>query len=459
MEKTLDSAFDAMRKGKRFPIALMTVLLCIGVCIAYSHNTTPAPFFSVLFDFYNMDPVTDQPLMNLSMSIIYPFIIVCTFIGTMLESKLGTRRLFTLFMIFVTAGALLNLAASNYGIFLAGRIVYAIGFGLSIPTMGSAIMSWFRPKAREFMTALNGVFPLLGALLCFGTFAPAGIAFGGEGGLMAGWQMGAAFTGFITLAALIIWIAVTRKDIDSINFAAAEAKHMGVTESAEKGVFGWLLKRREVKSIMITFICDFTMYAYIATILPFWLMTAGAGMDEVSANVWAAIAFPLFGVIGVAAGATITTKTGRRKPVIVACQIIKLVGIMMAALLADVSVTFIIIGVALFGIGNGGWMSPMFLVPTELPGTNSTRVAGGFSLFLSSGYVAGFIMPIVGGIIATAFIAGSGITEQAAQVAYGYKWSMFILGLSHVIAVISALTLRETGPGRRPKLKENPESV
>jgi MFS family permease len=453
--KMLDQKFDEAVKGRRFPLALMTIILCIGACIAFAHNTTPAPFFDTLYQFYSMDPVRDQAAMNLSLSIVFPFFIAFSLFGTMLERKIGTRNMLTLFMLIVSIGVLLTFVSSTYVMYLVSRCIFGIGFGLHIPTFGSAIAKWYRPKAREFMTALYGVFPLLGALVCYATF-PVVAEIAGS------WQMGAAYTGIISLVAVIIWIAVVRKDVDDINLTETQNIATGMIEEADvKGsIFGWLLKQREMKSIMVTFACDFTVYAYIATILPLWLMVSGDGMSVVKANTWAAIAFPMFGVIGVIIGATTTTKLGLRKPVIVTCQVVKLLGCMIAALFCDQGVQFVIIGAALFGLGNGGWMSAMFLVPTELKGTNSSRVAGGWSIILSVGYVFGFIMPVIGGALATAFAlkleaTGVNVGTNALQ-AYGFKWSFFILGLSHVIAIIAASTLRETGPGRKKKIEAPP---
>lgn len=99
-------------------------------------------------------------------------------------------------------------------------------------------------------------------------------------------------------------------------------------------------------------------------------------------------------------------------------------------------------------------MPPLFIIPTELKGTNASRTAAGFSMFNFFGWTAGCIFPAVGGAIATAVITGNAeIMKQSqdVQLAYGYKWSMLVVGLIHIVAIIFALILRETGPGRKPK--------
>ncbi|MGI5892378.1 MAG: MFS transporter [Bacillota bacterium] len=457
MNKTSSSfgkLLDEKLKDKRFPIAIITFLMILGVAMSFSHNSSPAPFIPSMIGYFNLDPVMDQSLINLSMSIMFISTIPATFIGTYWEQKLGTRRLFTLAMLFTCVGVLMVFLSSlGYGVFLTGRVIYGFGFGLALPFLGSAIMSWFRPRGRQIMTTLNGIFPLLGALLSYTFFPILGGAYGGAEGLSSGWIFGYGFSGFIVLAVIVIWIITVRKDVDKINIAAEEEKFLGIKQHQEKekqNVVLWALKTNQIRCIIACFMCDFMMYMYIATVLPIWLINAG-GMSEVMANTWTAIAFPVFGVIGVTLGGILTNVLGKRKPIVLFCQVLKLIGIIVATLGSDISTFYIIFGVALFGLGNGGWMSAMYIIPTEIPGTNASKVAASYSVFNSLGFVAGLIMPVVGGVIATNLIGSSGITNEAAQLAYGYKWSVLILGLFHIIAIISAIKLKETGLGRKKK--------
>jgi MFS family permease len=452
-EGKLESALDSYLKDKHLPVKLMAVLLFVGSLIGFAQNTSPAPFIPSMIGFFGLDSVQDQGLINLSMSIIFASTIPAQFIGTVIEEKFGTRLLFSLAMLISAIGVvMIFIPSDDYGLFLVGRVVYGLGFGFNVPALGSAFMKWFRPKGRQIMVTLNGVLPLLGALVTYVTFPVIADIAGGDGGLDAGWQMGYGFTGFIVFAVFVIWIVGVRKKADAINIAAEEERILGVEEPSsddkQGSAFKWAIGTNQIKCIIVCFICDFCMYMYIATILPIWLINAGS-MDEITANFWTAIAFPLFGVIGTVLGGIIMNVTGRRKIIIVLCQIIKLAGFIIACLGADSNAMFIIVGVALFGIGNGGWMPPMFLMPTEIKGTSSTRVAASYAIFMSCGYAAGLVSPVIGGIMSTEMIASSGIQGEAAQLAYGLKWSVFYLGLSHVISIIVALRLKETGPNAR----------
>jgi MFS family permease len=443
---------DEYLRDKHLPVKLIAVLLFVGSLIGFAHNTSPAPFIPNMITFFGMDSVSDQSLINLSMSIIFASTIPAQLIGAAIEDKIGTRRLFTLAMLITAIGVLMVFIPSeNYGVFLVGRVVYGIGFGFNIPALGSAFMKWFRVKGRRIMVTLNGVLPLLGALVSYAMLPVVGMSYGGEGGLQAGWQFGYGFTGLIVAVVFVIWIAGVRKKVDGINIAAEEERFLGTAEVIPEGAkkenaFAWSLKTNQIRCLLAAFICDFTMYMYIATILPIWLINNAGGMDEVTANFWTAIAFPVFGVIGTILGGVLMNVTGRRKPIIVFCQILKLIGFIVACMGSDSGSMAIIFGVALFGLGNGGWMPPMFLMPTEIKGTDSSKVAASYAILMSAGYAAGLVSPVAGGAISENLIAGSGIEGEAAQLAFGLKWSVFYLGLSHIVAIIFALKLKETGP-------------
>jgi MFS family permease len=452
---------DNESREKRLPIKRMAVLIFFGLLMGFSHNSSPAPFIASMIEYFNLDPVTDQYLINLSLSIMFATTIPAALIGTWFEQKIGTRRLFSLAMLFVSAGILIVfMSSAGYGVYLSGRLVYGFGFGLMLPTMGSAAMKWFRPGGRRIMTTLNGLLPLLGAVLSFTLFPMAGSAYGGGEGFSTGWIFGHGFSGFIAAAVLIVWIFSVRKGIDSIDIAAEEEKERsageakggrsgmaakGAPEASGGNVLLWNMKTNQIRCLTVCFSCEFMMYMYIATILPVWLIHA-AGMAETSATFWAAVAFPVFGVIGVFLGGVLTNWLGRRRPVIIVCQVLKLVGILTASLGSGLSPGFILFGMALFGLGNGGWMPVMYIVPTEIPGASASRVAAGYSFINVCGWLTGMIGPVVGGLIATALIISSGIADESAGLAFGYKWSNLILGLFHIIAIIAAFKLKETGP-------------
>ena len=124
---------------------------------------------------------------------------------------------------------------------------------------------------------------------------------------------------------------------------------------------------------------------------------------------------------------------------------LKFIGIVVIILCVDYSIVLSIIGVGLFGFGNGFWMPALFGAPTELPEMNSSLVAATFALMSSCGFFMGFIIPTIGGVITNQLMIIAPIAETAH--AFGLKWSLFIFGLLNILGTICAFAIQETGSG------------
>ncbi len=148
---------------------LITFLVVASIAIAYVHQMSPSPILLTLRDWYQLG--NNDALLNLAVSIVYPFTIIASILGGMIIPKIGTRRLFVLTLIFLVIGILFNYIAVNYTVFLIGRIIFGIGFGLGIPFIGSAIMNWYNEKNRQVMNTINGLYPFIGTVICFSSMA------------------------------------------------------------------------------------------------------------------------------------------------------------------------------------------------------------------------------------------------------------------------------------------------
>ena len=116
----------------------------------------PAPILGVLRQGYDLG--SNDALVNLCVSIVYPLTIVASLLGGRMEARIGTRKLFIWAQIFLAVGVLANLIAVNYTLFLLGRVLFSIGFGLAVPFIGPAIMTCYGASGRDRMNTLNGVF-------------------------------------------------------------------------------------------------------------------------------------------------------------------------------------------------------------------------------------------------------------------------------------------------------------
>ena len=286
---------------------LMTILIILGILLTYIHQMSPSPILSAIGEDYSI--IGNDALLNMSISIIFLMMVVGSIAGGALEAKLGTSRLFVLTLVLVTIGLAINFLAVNYTIFLVGRVVYGLGFGLGVPFIGSAIMKWYPEEKRDLMTTINALFPFFGTVICFIVMEPQYNLFNRNIQLTFGvW-------GVISLVIILLWILLIRDPGKHLSFDDTAIAD-DTEEKPKENVYLNLIKRKPIRLLAIIFICDFACYSYIATILPTFLFEMG-NMSETTANLWAAVAFPTAGIVGCGLGGIITNRLARKKTTLI----------------------------------------------------------------------------------------------------------------------------------------------
>lgn len=409
-------------------LPLMTVLVILTIGIGYVQQMAPSPILMVLSDHFGL--AGQDALLNLSLSIIFPASIVASLAGGTLEAKLGIRKLFILSQLFLTAGVLINFVPVNYVVFLTGRVIFSLGFGLAIPFIGSAIMNWYTGKARDTMNTLNGMFPFIGTVISFSMLLPLS-------NLLGSWQVAMGVWGVALAVLTVLWLVCVKP---------GDVPKGAGPDVPEKGIYLSLLKRKNIALLCIVFMMDFFCYSYIAAVLPTF-MSEGGGMEPELANLCSALAFPAIGLVGSILGGMLMSKTGRRKPLLVAGQIIKVFGMLVLTLGMEHSVAVGIAGAAIYGLGNGMWMPVMYTMPMEMKGMTPSRTGAAFAFISSAGFLMGFLSPIIGGAVTSALTAASTAATAAAQHAFGLKWSLLIFGFTNLIGFIVSFFLDETHAG------------
>ena len=414
-------------KVKKLP--LVTVLAVAAITVGYILQMAPSPILSVLREGYQLGG--NDALLNLCVSIIHPMTIVASLLGGRLEGRLGTRRLFTWTLAFLTLGTAMNFAASTYVLFLAGRILFSVGFGLSIPFIGSAIMNWYGESGRARMNTLNGMFPFIGTMISFSIMLPLTEALGGS------WRASMGLWAIPLAAVLALWVVLVR----------GEDLPAPVVEAEERGVYGLLMRHRDIRLLCEVFVLDFFCYSYIVVLLPTFLSEAG-GMSESQAGVWAALAFPAVGLAGGAFGGFLMSATGMRKTILSAGQIIKLAGVLLLTLGISRSVWLGVAGAAVYGLGNGMWMPVMYAMPMEMKEMTPSRIGAAFALISSCGFAAGFVSPVLGGWLTTLLASVPSEAEPVIRHVFGLRWSLFAFGFTNLLSFVISLGLRDTAPAQ-----------
>lgn len=421
-----------MKRTKSLP--LMTALILFGILISYICQMSPSPFLSAIKADYAL--TVGDSVLNLSVSIIYPSLILASFWGSELEKRMGTYKMFLCILFLLSLGILFNFFASTFALFLVGRVIFGAGFGFGIPFIGSVIMQLYNERRQQTLNTINALFPFLGTLISFALLIPF------SNMLPGGWKAALGIWGLGTILVLLCWALFVRPEHfpSYCEKGEAEAGTKAATKAtAEKHLYRNLLKRREILLLCIVFMCDYFCYSYIVTILPTLLMEQ-CQLSESLASLMAALTFPGVGCIGCLIGGAVSAKGGRRKPPLVLGVALEVLGIFLCTLLADVSPLFVYIGIAAFAFGNGYWLPVLYQIPMDLPDMNPSRVGASFALTSICAFVCGFVSPSIGGWLTDLISAGS-----AASHAYGLRWSLFAFGFVNIIGLVAALLIRETG--------------
>jgi CP family cyanate transporter-like MFS transporter len=383
----------------------------------------------------------NDAMLNMSMSVIFPVLIVCAAIGTWVEQRVGTSKLYVISMACLAISSCMLFLINSYAMYLVSRVIFAVGFAFVFPFVGSAIMRYYNPKQREIMNTVNGLFPWLGALLAYFLLVPMTEGMGGS------WRNAIGSWGVVIVVVLAVWLV----SIQGKRVVAKEYDDEAPPENAapEKGIYRNLWKRREIKLLCGSFICDFFFYTYISTLLPLFLMEA-ANISEADAGAMAAFAFPVVGAVGACLGGYIASRSGKRRPIMLMGQLFKVAGVIVMVFAIESSLPLALTGVALFTLGNSSWLPAFYMVPMDLDDMTPSRAAGAFAMMNSAGFIFATISPMLGGWLTNVLAAVSEIADPIAAHVFGLKWSFFIFGFVNLIAFACVLALRETGPsGKR----------
>lgn len=134
--------------GNHYFRNVMFAMILIGTFAGMLGQTFLSTAYPTLMDKFNISLSTAQGATTwylLANGIMVP-------VSAYLTTKIPTRWLFMIVYGFTAAGTLIAMVAptSNYNIFLLGRVVMAMGAGISLPLMMTVITNIFPPEKSEF---------------------------------------------------------------------------------------------------------------------------------------------------------------------------------------------------------------------------------------------------------------------------------------------------------------------
>lgn len=405
-----------MESKKVNKLSFLTVFIILGVFVSYIAQMGPSPVLTLIMDDLNIS-LSDA---GFSISVIFIPIIIVSLIGPYIQERIGLKNMFILTMIANIVGILFYYVSTTFALLLVGRIIYGVGFGLSVPFIGAAIMHWYTPKQQVSMNTVNALFPYVANLIVYGFTIPLFEMFSDS------WQAALAIWGFVGIVIVVIWIIGAKNEGPIKNEDEAGKVATG------KNVYLNLLKRKEIIILIIAFVCDFISYSIVSGLLPTYYITEH-GMSETMANNLTLI-FPFAGIAGGLVAFGVMAKTGRRKTLLWMGQAFKVAGVLLIFFFGASPLGYV--GVAAVGVGNCLWIPALYIVPMELEDMSPTLVGAAFALITSCGFVSGFIAPPVAGWFGENF---------SLNLAIG------LCAIPCTIGMIACFMIRETGPGAKKK--------
>ena len=140
-------------KGRKINVALLVVTLITGVFITVLNQTILATAFPTLMKEFNIDTGTVQWLTTGFMLVNGIMIPVSAY----LAAKVPTRWLYFGAMSIFGVGTVVAFIANNFGTLLAGRLIQAVGVGVTMPLLQNIMLSIFPPEKRGSAMGLAGL--------------------------------------------------------------------------------------------------------------------------------------------------------------------------------------------------------------------------------------------------------------------------------------------------------------
>ncbi|MDK2866224.1 MAG: hypothetical protein PWP51_64 [Clostridiales bacterium] len=344
---------------------------------------------------------------------------LCMFVGSIICNRIGFRETFILGAALITIGLVASASASGFSLYLMGRTLSGIGYGLAQSALFPIASIWF--KGSKFATMQT----VITACSCLGV-AMAYIVFP----MFGSWRTATWTFTIITLIYTVVsfvWLQYPEGVGEHLKQMREDAKSGKVPK--QKTEFGRVFQYKDF--VLILIITSFSMISN--TILLTYMVTyftTEAGMSMTLATTVSSV-LTLVQIIGAVAGGVLCNTTGRRKPFIVAS--VAIYGIASIGLVAfGQSIVPVIACAVLSGAGYFLRMPilGMYMVEeTEKPEPHFvapiSAIVNGLPMLLT--------LPgsVIGGIMIMKF--GSGMT-------------IVIMHVLALLMVIPAMMLNEVGP-------------
>src|SRR5579859_2044141 len=223
------SSQDSPQGNRWYPVVLVTVAIAISY---FDRQTLPVAIAAIQRNI----PISDEQFSYLQTAFLLSYAALYIGGGRLLD-RVGTRRGFTLIMLWWSVACALHGLASGFGLLLCARFLLGGGEGGGFPAAIHGVAEWISPEHRSTAVGIINAGTAVGSVL-----APPIIGFVL---LHSGWRMVFFLSGATGLA-WVLWWALSYRGSSTTAFPSRLDSHAPVRRSG----FTRLLSIRSVRALV-----------------------------------------------------------------------------------------------------------------------------------------------------------------------------------------------------------------
>ncbi len=413
LPRTTEIASHGSVQNRWYPVVLVTVAIAISY---FDRQTLPVAIAAIQHHI----PISDEQFSYLQTAFLLSYAALYIGGGRLLD-VLGTRRGFTLIMLWWSIACALHGLASGFGLLLCARFLLGMGEGGAFPAAVRVVAEWISPEHRSTAVGIINAGTAVGSVL-----APPLIGFVV---LRSGWRMVFYLAGAVGIGWVLWWIASYRA---SSNDNRTSTRPVPIAR---------LLSIRSVQALVFAKFMSDSAWYFLLFWLPKYLYDARHfDIRQVSYYAW--IPYAASGVGSFLGGyfssallhRGLTLDRARKTALGLSAALMPVV---MLVPLVPVQLALALFSIAFFC--QQSWSGLVMTVPADIFPLSAVGTVSGFVGF--GGAMGGAVFGIIAGYLL--------------QHGFGYQTLFILVGSFHLIGFLAILLLGGTiQPSRTHDLRE-----
>lgn len=395
LARTAQAESTSSRENRWFPVALVTAAIAISY---FDRQTLPVAIHAIQHNI----PISDEQFSYLQTAFLLSYAALYVGGGRLLD-LLGTRRGFTLIMLWWSIACALHGFASGFGLLLCARFLLGMGEGGAFPAAVRVVAEWISPQHRSTAVGIINAGTAVGSVL-----APPLI---GLVLLHSGWRMVFYLAGAVGLAWVLWW------------FVSYRAGSGDTRVSGRPAAFGKLLSIRSVQALVFAKFMSDSAWYFLLFWLPKYLYDARHfDIKQVSYYAW--IPYAASGIGSFVGGYFSSTLLGRgisldKSRKVALGLSAAFMPVVMLVPLVPVQVALALFSIAFFC--QQSWSGLVMTVPADIFPLSAVGTVSGFVGF--GGAMGGAVFGIVAGYLL--------------QHGFGYQTLFILVGSFHLVGFLA----------------------